>query len=231
MTTPLADLEVTRQLPARAIRVRHGDERLVLRPTVMADAVPLVDAINASLTELRAYMPWSHLPQTPEIQLERLRGLEADYWAGRQLAMVLAREADGAFLALVGLHPRVPLNPTGLEVGFWAPTPHAGRGYTTLAARVATLYAFDKLGADRVQVLCDASNLGSRRVIAKCGFQLEGTLRNCLPQPTPEQRAGGSRITSESLLFALIPGDLAALPWVAELRGQLTYENLAGFPR
>lgn len=229
--TELADLEITRQFPARAIRLHHGADHLVLRPVVMTDAAPLVDAIQASLPELRAYMPWSHLPQTAQGQLDRLRGIEADYWAGRQLGMVLVREPDGAILSLIGLHPRVPHNPNGLEVGFWAPTPHAGRGYTTLAVQVATLYALDKLGAERLQVLCDATNLGSQRVIAKAGFHPEGTVRNCLPVPTAEQRAAGSKITGASLLFALIPDDLAALPWVAELRPRLRYENLAGFPR
>lgn len=195
----------------------------------MADAEPLVEAIQASLPELRAYMPWSHLPQSPLGQLERLRSIEADYWAARQFGMVLVREADGAFLSIVGLHPRVPHNPMGLELGFWCPTPHAGRGYTTLASRVAMLYAFDKLEATRLQVLCDVTNLASARVITKCGFRPEGTLRNALPPATQEQLDAGLRIGGASSIFALVPEDLAELPWVAELRAQLTYVNLAGY--
>jgi ribosomal-protein-serine acetyltransferase len=226
--TALEALEVSRKHPARAIRVRHGDDRVVLRPTMMADATRLYDAIMASLPELRAYMPWSHLPQTALGQLERLRDMEADYFAGRQFPMMLTREADGEMLALIGLHPRVPLNPRGLELGFWCPTPHTRRGYTTLASRIAALYAFDKLGADRLQVLCDVTNAGSRAVIARCGFHPEGTLRNCLPQATAEQRANGCLITGDSLLFALTPDDLADLPWVAELRAAASYVNLAG---
>ena len=201
----------------------------MLRPTTMADAEPLLAAILASLPELRAYMPWSHLPQSPQAQLERLRTVEADYWAARQLGMALVRESDGALLTVIGLHPRVPHNPMGLELGFWCATPYARRGYTTLASKVATLYAFDKLAATRLQVLCDLSNAGSTRVIEKCGFRPEGTLRNALPPATPEQAANGLRISGASRIFALIPEDLAALPWVDELRRALTYVNLAGY--
>lgn len=225
----LAQLPVSRNHPARAIRFRHAGEPLVLRPVLMTDAEPLVAAILQSVPELRAYMPWSHLPQTPLGQLERLRTVEADYWAARQLGMLLAREADGTILSIIGLHPRVPLNPLGLELGFWCPTPYARRGYTTLASKVAMLYAFDKLEATRLQVLCDTSNVASTRVITKCGFRPEGTLRNALPPATRDQAANGLRTSGASLLFALIPDDLADLPWVADLRAQLTYVNMAGY--
>jgi len=200
----------------------------VLRPVAMTDAEPVVVAILASLPELRAYMPWSHLPQSAVVQLERLRTIEADYWAARQFGMHMVRESDGELLSIVGLHPRVPLNPMGLELGFWCPTPHARRGYTTLAAKVAMLYAFDKLGATRLQVLCDVSNVASARVIEKCGFRPEGILRNALPPATAEQIANGMRISGASRIFGLIPGDLGELPWVDELRGALTYVNMAG---
>lgn len=221
----LDSLPVSRRYPARSIRVDDHPE-LVLRPTRATDAEEIVAAIEASLPALRAFMPWSHAPQTCELQFDRLRAGEAKYFAGEELVMGLFR--GDAMLTMVGLHPRVPLNPKALEIGYWAPTPHAGKGYTTLAVKLATVYAFDKLGADRVQVGCDETNHGSRRVIEKCGFAYEGVQRNILIASTPELVAGGFRGTARNPSYALFPDTFEALPWVAELRGRLVYENIAG---
>jgi RimJ/RimL family protein N-acetyltransferase len=223
----LRTLPVSRRYPARAIVVSGEREPLVLRPLRMTDAEQIVAAVEASLPELRAFMPWAHAPQTLEGQLERLRLGEAKYWAGEELVMGLFGGGD-VMLTMVGLHPRVPLNPRGLEIGYWAPTAHAGRGFTTLAVKIALLYAFDKLGADRVQVGCDETNLGSKRVIEKCGFAFEGIQRNVLAAATPELVAAGFKGTAHNPSYALFPDTLDALPWVSDLRARLVYENLAG---
>lgn len=227
----LRELPVSRAHPARALLVQRDGATLELAPTTMADAEEIADAIAASLPELRRFMPWAHVPQTALGQLERLRTVEADHWAGRELTFGLFRARAGGrreLLTMVGLHPRVPLNPLGLEVGYWAPTPHAGQGWTTFAVRCALVYAFDKLGATRVQVSCDEANSGSRRVIEKCGFACEGVLRNILTPATPEQRAAGYATTGRNPLFALFPDTFAALPWVSDLRALIKYINLAG---
>jgi RimJ/RimL family protein N-acetyltransferase len=228
----LTDLEVSRQYPAREIRVRRGDEALVLGPTLMTDAEAIATAADASKAALKAFMPWAHFPQNELSQLQRLRGVEADYFAGRDLTMGLFREVPGGrreLVVMVGLHPRVPLNPTALEVGYWAPTRFAGQGYTTFAVKLVVTYAFDKLGADRVQVMCDQANAASRRVIEKCGFAFEGVFRNVTPPITPDLVAHGYAATGLCPMYALFPDTFSALPWVAETRASMRYVNLAGY--
>lgn len=229
----LATLPVSRAHPARALRVERDGVPLELAPTTMLDAEEIASAIAASLPELRRFMPWAHFPQTALGQLERLRTVEADYWAGRDLTMGLYRARPlgrRELLTMVGLHARVPLNPSGLEIGYWAPTPHAGKGYTTFAVQCALVYAFDKLGATRVQVSCDEANTASRRVIDKCGFACEGVLRDIVAPATPEQRAAGYATTGRNPLFALFPDTFATLPWVEGLRAGIRYVNLADHP-
>lgn len=226
----LADLEVSRAFPARCIAYQHASGPLELRPTLKSDAEQIAACVRKSQRELRGFMPWAHDEDalSPRKQLERLREAEADYFAGRDLVMGLFRE--GTMLSMVGLHPRVPLNPSGLEVGYWASTPFAKQGLTTLAVQIAVIYAFDKLGANRVQVSCDRENAGSRRVIEKVGFAHEGVLRAIVEEGTPELVAGGYRASGYSLLFALFPDTFAALPWVRSVRDRMRYTNLAGYP-
>ncbi len=229
--TDVRTLPVTRERPAAALLIdAPGGEALVLRPTRMTDVDAILDAFEASQRELRRFMPWSHMKQTTLGQLDRLRQCEADYAAGRELVMALfRREGDKeTMLSMIGLHPRVPLNPTGLEVGYWAPTEHAGQGYTTLGVRVITLYAFDKLGAERVQVMCDEINVASRRVIEKAGFVLEGIGSNLVQAPKREWIDGGYEQSGRFPMYALTPESFAGLPWLPELRARVRYVNALG---
>ena len=53
-----------------------------------------------------------------------------------------------------------------------------GKGYATEATRAVIDYGFEKIGFHKVQICCRPSNKSSKRVIEKCGFVHEGTLRD-----------------------------------------------------
>ncbi|HEX2572806.1 MAG TPA: GNAT family N-acetyltransferase [Polyangia bacterium] len=225
----LRELAVSRQHPARKLVYRDGRVHVVLRPTTVEDAEILAAAVQGSRSELQAFMPWSHAEQSAYVQLERLKAVEAEYWAGKSLAMGLFAADGGEFLVSVGLEARVPLNPNGLEIGYWTMTAHAGRGLATLGVRMAIAYAFEHLGCDRLQVLHDETNHASRRVIEKCGFVFEGTLRNAVTPPTPELAQAGFRGTERHRLYALWPEDRARLDWYAPLLARLEVYNIGGY--
>jgi RimJ/RimL family protein N-acetyltransferase len=228
-TISLVQLAVSRAHPARAIHCAGSDRASTLRPLLMSDTEQIERAVSESLSELRRFMPWAHLEQSAVSQLEHRRNTEAEYFAGRDMGMGLF-SPDGTLLVCCGLHPRVPLNPRGLELGYWTRSTYARRGLATLAVQIMTVYAFDKLDSDRVQVQHHEDNVGSRRVIEKCGFLPEGVQRNVTTAPTAALIEAGHVATRVNRIWSLVPDDLAQLPWVAELRARLSYVNMAGHP-
>src|SRR5829696_8475523 len=64
------------------------------------------------------------------------------------------------------------------EIGYWCRTSFTGRGYITEAVLGITEFAFDTLGARRVEIRCDSRNLPSTRVAERAGFELEGRLEH-----------------------------------------------------
>ena len=66
-----------------------------------------------------------------------------------------------------------------------------GKGITTEASRAVIAYGFEKLGLRLISVCCYAYNERSRRVIKKCGFKYEGTMRQA------EERFDGKIFDSE----------------------------------
>ena len=52
------------------------------------------------------------------------------------------------------------------------------RGYATEATKAVIKYGFDKIDLHKVQICTKTINQASKRVIEKCGFTYEGTLRD-----------------------------------------------------
>ena len=63
------------------------------------------------------------------------------------------------------------------EIEYCIGKAYQNKGYTTEAVKAITAYGFDTVGFNRIQVCCRHVNLPSKRVIEKCGFTYEGTLR------------------------------------------------------
>ena len=67
----------------------------------------------------------------------------------------------------------------GREIGYRIDRPgDRGKGYMTEAIRLATAYLFGQEPIERVQIVLDPRNEGSRRVAERTGYTLEGTLRS-----------------------------------------------------
>ncbi len=109
-----------------------------------------------------------------------IRGFAGDstrlHWA-----MVL-RESG----AVVGSTAYLDIRPAhrGLEVGFtWITPEHRGTRVNPESKRLMLGHAFETLGAERVQLKCDARNARSRAAILKLGATFEGVLRRHIIMP------------------------------------------------
>jgi ribosomal-protein-alanine N-acetyltransferase len=63
------------------------------------------------------------------------------------------------------------------EIGYFADIEHEGQGYVTEATEAALRFAFEHLGAHRVRLRCDDTNVRSFRVAECCGMIKEGHIR------------------------------------------------------
>ena len=66
------------------------------------------------------------------------------------------------------------------SVGYWVGEPFARQGYMTASLPLVVDFAFERLGLHRVEAACLPSNIASRSVLARAGFQQEGYAREYL---------------------------------------------------
>ena len=87
---------------------------------------------------------------------------------------ILAIEVDNEVAGGVGIHYFDDIYCLGGEIGYWLGEPHWNKGIATEALKAMVQYAFTNTDLIRLQAGVFEHNPGSRRVLEKAGFTLEG---------------------------------------------------------
>lgn len=157
--------------------------RLVLRCWEPRDAPALKAAVDASLPELRPWMPWAAgEPTDLDTKVELLRRFRGDFDLGTDFVYGIF-DPEGEVVGGTGLHLRA--GPAAREIGYWIRSERAGRGFATEATAALTRVAFEVDGVERVEIRCDPANARSAAIPRKLGFVHEATLRRRLDYPEP----------------------------------------------
>lgn len=155
---------------------RLEGERVVVRTFADEDAAAFHQAIRESVEHIRPWLPWYAAHQTVEDTLEFIRRTRADFLVRDNFPFGVFDRDDGRPLGGVGLGPREWKVPS-FEIGYWLRRTAEGQGFIQEAVRMVTAFAFEKLGAERVMIRCDARNLRSQKVAERLGYVREGCLR------------------------------------------------------
>jgi [ribosomal protein S5]-alanine N-acetyltransferase len=142
---------------------------------------------------------WTHVPEPygEEDARHWHRMATTGYEAGTDLATLVVDADEGRLLGAVGLHNLDPA--TGrCSAGYWVAAPERGRGHARRALTLLSRFAFDELGAQRIELWIEPANAPSLRVAEAAGFHREGLLRSFMPIRN-ERR--------DMLMYSLLPDD------------------------
>jgi ribosomal-protein-serine acetyltransferase len=189
---------ITFSFPARI-----EGERVVVRPYADTDAEALRSAVSESRERLKPWITWWETHQHIDETRQFIAGIAADLLTRKNFVLGIFDRESGRLLGGTGLHPGaagpIDWKLRRFEIGYWTRTGAEGRGYVTEAVRLLSAVAFRELHAQRLEIRCDPANERSWHVAERCGFTLEGTLRN-------DRLATDGRVTS-TRLYARLPSD------------------------
>ncbi|MCP8896028.1 GNAT family N-acetyltransferase [Shinella daejeonensis] len=173
--------DITREDRPRSFRQRPGavrsrtdcpillSRRLVLRPPHEDDIDALAHlANNAGIANMVARMPH---PYTAADAADFVRRSNAGEMG--KCVYAITKADNGAFLGCCGIETQEDART--VELGYWLGEPFWNEGYATEAAHVLIDMVFRTRDVDQIDACCRVTNLPSRRVIQKCGFQFQAT--------------------------------------------------------
>lgn len=160
-------------------------ERILLRPYRLDDAKSLVEAISEARESLLPWMPWALNPNDEAHYRTRIREWRASFELRKDFCIGMflpatAEDPSERFLGGTGLH-RINWPNRAFSIGYWIRPSEVGKGYVTETVKLLTQFAFEALGARRVDIFCASENHRSAAVARRCGFPFEGTLRSYVP--------------------------------------------------
>ncbi|MBR6953870.1 MAG: GNAT family N-acetyltransferase [Clostridia bacterium] len=174
-------------------------ERLLLRKLTAADAEDLREWFG--LDEVYTY--WGRPASKGEKNPEELF-VDARPWVKRKpshdFIWGMELKSTGKVIGMLEIFD-VENDRMG-HVGYRVAPRCWGQGLCTEALRRAVAFIFEETKLDRLEVTADVRNTGSNRVLEKCGFRLEGTVRH---------GKMGTRYCDYHI-WGLIRDDLAAQP-------------------
>jgi RimJ/RimL family protein N-acetyltransferase len=173
-------------------------ERVLIRPYNEGDAPALHAAIDESRDELRPWLPFADAHRSLDETRDFILRAFADYVLRQDMHLGLWDHTTDRLIGAIGFRPR-DWSIGYFAIGYWLRTSATRRGYVTEAVRLLTDFAFDTLGAQRVEICCDVRNWRSAAVAERLGFVREGQLRN-------HQRAADGSLRT-TLVYALTTSD------------------------
>jgi ribosomal-protein-alanine N-acetyltransferase len=193
---------VPKMLPALPARIEAG--RIYLRPYEAGDG-PWYYAMSQRNRSHLARYEADNVVMSIESEQDAgavVQDLGAA-WEARTCFFLGAfdRETDG-FVAQVYVGP-VDWDVPEFEIGFFVDRDREGQGYVTEAVRAAMGFVFAHLGAHRVRMECDDTNMRSRRVAERCGLVQEGHVR--------ENKRNADGTLSGTLHFGLLKSEYEAM--------------------
>lgn len=144
-------------------------QRLVLRAPHEEDIDALAHlANNAAIATMVSRMPHPYTAKDAADFVRRTKDGEIG-----KCVYAITKADNGQFLGCCALEP----HPGGetLELGYWLGQPHWNQGFGTEAAHALIDMAFRSRDIAQIDARCRVTNLPSRRVIQKCGFQFQGS--------------------------------------------------------
>ena len=145
-------------------------ERLQLRGWKRSDAPQLYAyASNPNVGPKAGWKPHESIAESRKIIETVFR--ESRVWA-------IIEKTGGRIIGSIGLsEDRLRPGVRSLELGYSLAEEFWGHGLMTEAAKRVIAYGFEYVGLDVMMIRTGEENIASQRIIEKCGFQYEGTLR------------------------------------------------------
>ncbi|MCC5661406.1 GNAT family N-acetyltransferase [Nostoc sp. XA010] len=143
-----------------------------------SDAIAYVEHLNdPTIHQTTENIPYPYTKEHALHWIQRHTDITNQYGKPHLLAI---RNPQGQLIGSIGIGEIDERHPHVAELGYWLASSYWGQGIMTQTVQVFLHYTFIELGLLRLWTRVFEFNWGSRRVLEKNGFKLEGIQRQHL---------------------------------------------------
>jgi ribosomal-protein-serine acetyltransferase len=153
------------------IKTKH----LVLKRHQSKNAKILFEAVASNRKRLEVFLPWVANVRTLEDQKVYVTGTMLKWRRKQTFDYGIYTKVGNHFAGNVGVHT-ICWEHARCEFGYWLVGEYEGHGLMTDVVNELTKFCFAN-GFHRVEIRCSKRNKRSAAVPKRCGFKLEGQLR------------------------------------------------------
>lgn len=153
-------------------------DNYALRPITLDDASEFFQMVENNKHRIETYFPGivsktKTIEETKTHIAERIEGAEK----GKYMIYLIIDNPTKKFVGVVQLKD-IDTNAKKRELGFFVISNYEKKGIATKAIIAASDFCFNTLNLNKVFMRIAEENTASRRVAEKCGFKVEGKLRD-----------------------------------------------------
>ena len=179
------------------IPLQFETERLILRaPRQSGEGSIVNEAIKDSIKELKDWLPFAQTTPTVEETEVSLRVAHIHFLKRKNLRYLIFCKRTNDFIgvtSLEGINWDIPK----CHIGYWINTKFSGNGYMLEAIKGLTELGLNQIKFKRIEIKCESTNIKSRSIPEKLGYELEGTLKN------DDLSADGNKLT-DTCIYAIV---------------------------
>ena len=150
-------------------------QKVILRPRTHEYDDKLFELIDSSREFLREYLFWVDDTQSVD-DVRQITDIFQENWKKQEaFEYVFLDRKTEMLVGAGGIHTISYLHHFA-QYGYYLNKKEIGQGYITEAVSLLERELFER-GIHRLEIVCDVNNLASAAVAKRCGFELEGMMR------------------------------------------------------
>ena len=151
-------------------------ERLLLRKITFNDADDIYEYTSDQLVS--QYVTWDHHETIMDTK-GFIHFVNQQYTLKKLAPWGIEYKDNGKLIGTIDFVSWQPKHFTA-EIGYVITRAYWGKGMTTEATKALIDFGFTKMNVVRIQARCMIENIGSQRVMEKCGMSFEGIIRKAI---------------------------------------------------
>ena len=166
---PLQRMVLTPEQWAAVNPLTFDGPRVHLRP-IQASDVDVLRDINGRVSVSRNFATWPY-PLSRDHFERRVAGMR---WKNGWSCGFAIDVPEVGMIGSISFGSPSPCGKQDMEIGYGLHPDHWGQGYTTEATGLICEYLFQRYPIEKISAYANLDNIGSQRVLEKCGFQNVG---------------------------------------------------------